>query len=184
VALTKANVVSFVQLLAHSKGDDTNTLNEFFDDTMERYAKTTAPYVETYTFNIVSGTSVYAYPSAAVRILAVFHDGKFLPFTPPSNLEMYSSTWRTDTGDPVAWTSFEQDSRNVRMVPEPDANSTNGGVMIYGENRTTDIQDWLVMPQAFEMLYEEFFYPSDHQDKEFAFFCFEIAQTFRALVRL
>lgn len=158
-----------------------------YDDIMERFAKRTAPFVDTEVFTPTVNVEEYAYPSSAVRLLAVLVNGKELPQTSLPELETYSKDWRAsavDLGTPIAYTFAERDARQVRIFPRPDSTTADGGTFLFAEKRSTDIPDWLALPIVFLILAEEFAYPSDHQDLEFAKVCAAVGDFLRQLVRM
>jgi hypothetical protein len=182
--MTEAQLTAFVQLLAHSKGSAT-TLAYFFDDAMEALAKTSAPFVGTDTDTTVAATAVYSYPTGAVRILAVFIDGELLPYATFMDLENYSTTWKNATASDthLAWTTEEQDAKTIRIWPTPSA-GTKTITFLFATTRTTDLPEFCILPIAFEMLYQEFAYPSDHQDFEFSQLCKEFSAVLKTLIRI
>jgi len=171
MSVTKANITTLAQYLCQSKANAT-TFADYFDkvsDELARWPK--PPQVATATFNIVSATAAYSFQTAAVEVLAVFAKERELSLQSISDLEVYSKTWQTDTGDPYAYTFEDQLSRKYLMYPIPDENDTNGGRELYSQSPTSGIVEWLSLPLAFLTMAQEFTYPSDHQDKEFADNC-------------
>jgi hypothetical protein len=184
MVMTRTNVLNLADSLAHSKGDS-DTMTDSFDALLERLARTTAPFVETANYTPTDGTAEYSYPSAAVILLAVFHGAKQLPLTSLSELEAYDADWRdADEGTPVAYSFTERDARKVLLFPTPSTTASDGGTFLYGEQRTTDIPVFVALYIAFEILAEEFAYPSDHQDKEMAEMCAAMAKVLKQLVEV
>jgi len=183
--MTEAQLTAFVQLLAHSKGSAT-TLAYFFDDAMEALAKTTAPFVATEAFNISDSTATYSYPTAAIRILAVLIDGEQIPYATFADLENYSTTWQSaaESDTTLAWTTEDQDARTIRIWPTPINDNNGAGLFLFSTTRTTDLPEFCILPVAFEMLYQEFAYPSDHQDFEFSQLCKEFSGVLKTLIRI
>jgi len=180
MTMTRANVITFVNLLAHGKGD-TDLMPEAYDDALDRLGRSSSPFVETEAFTPEDGTAEYSYPTKAVALLAVFHGANQLLEASSKELEAYDEDWRdADEGTPIAFSFYERDADKVLLFPTPDTTAASGGTFLFSENRTTDIPNWLVLPLAFEILAEEFAYPSDHQDTEFASMCAEMGQILKA----
>ena len=182
MTMTRANVVTLTNLLAHGSGD-ADLMPDAYDDALDRFGRSSAPFVDTANYTPTDGTVEYSYPATAVALLGVFHGAKQLLEASGAELEAYDEDWRATadtTGTPVAFSFFERDADKVLLFPTPDTTTSNGGTFLYSENRTTDIPEWLVLPLVFDILAEEFSYPSDHQDKEFAAMCNEMAQILKA----
>ena len=83
-------------------------------------------------------------------------------------------------------------NRNV-ILAKPDFDGGIGGAdwaanypddalaLIFSEDRSTDIEDYFVLPITFDCIAREFAYPSDHQDLAYAGVCAELAQLLYAL---
>jgi hypothetical protein len=184
--VNKTAILDLCKDLAQEIGDST-TLGVAYDDVMERLAKTTVPFVDTASFTPTDGSSTYPYPASAVEILGVFNSGKQLPYAVLPELEAYDDAWRTtDAAEdtPIAYSVTEKNAREIRLFPTPNATDVDGGAFLFSELREDDIPDFLVLPVVFMILSEEFAYPSDHQDLEFAKVCASVAAFFRQLVRL
>ncbi len=180
MTMTAANIRTLADNLAHSN-TDSNLLTQSTEDVFDRLARSSAPFVDTETYTPTDGTAEYSYPSSAIVILATFHGAKQLPVASSKELEAYDEDWRAaDEDTPVAATFYERDARKVRLFPTPSTTASNGGTFLFAETRTTDIPEWLALPIAFMLLAEEFAYPSDHQDKEMAGACKQMADFLRA----
>jgi len=182
MTMTRANIVTFADTFAHDTGTDM-TLEDSFDDILDRFARSSAPFVDTETFTPTDGTAEYSYPTTAITILAIFHGATHLVVASSSELEAYDEDWRATAatgGTPIAYIFYEGDSRAVRLFPTPDTTEVDNDTFLFGENRTTDIPEWLALPIAFEMLAEEFAYPSGHQDKEMSEACLGMAGFLKA----
>jgi hypothetical protein len=108
------------------------------------------------------------------------------------DLEAYSKEWRTDSGDPLAYTQDIITARSYRLYPEPDFTSDplipihgqpwgedfpdDSLVLIYSDNREAHIPEFYSLPIAFDTLFREFSYPSDHEDQEFSTICQELSK--------
>jgi len=182
MGLTQANITDLANSLAHSKGD-ADTLAASYEDIMERLARTTAPFVNSATYNPTDGTAEYSYPTAAIVLLAVFHSATQLPEALPSELEACDADWRSaDEATPVVHTFADRDGRKVRLWPTPAATVPAGGTFVFSELRASDISEWLGIPIALEVLSEEMAYPSDHQDMEFATLSLEVARMLKSFM--
>ena len=184
MAMTRAQIITLADSLAHGASAST-PLQDSFDDVLERLAKTTSPFINTETFSPTDGTAEYSYPASAVMLLAVFHGAKQLPIVTGKELEAYDEDWKATAaseGTPIVATYHERDARKVRLFPTPDTTATNGGTFVFAENRTTDIPVWLALPIIFEMLADDFSYPSSHQDKEMAQVCQDMAEILKGFV--
>lgn len=178
MVMSRAQIVTLADSLAHGVSASAS-LQDSFDDVLERLARTTSPFVDTETYTPTDGTAEYSYPSSAVVLLAVFHGAVQLPLTNVKELEAYDEDWRATaatTGTPVAHSFTERDARKVLLFPTPDTTAAAGGTFLFAEQRTTDIPVWLALPIIFEMLSEDFAYPSDHQDKEMSEVCAQMAE--------
>jgi hypothetical protein len=180
MTMTRANVVTLTNLIAHGSGDS-DLMPDAYDGALDRLARSAAPFVDTEAFTPTDGTAEYSYPSTAVALLGVFHGAKQLPQASSKELEAYDEDWRgADEGTPVVFSFYERDADKVLLFPTPDTTASDGGTFLFSENRTTDIPEWLALPIVFDILAEEFSYPSDHQDKEYAAMCGEMAQILKA----
>ena len=180
MTMTRTEIIGLADDLAHSVAEDI-TMTQSYDDILDRLARTTSPFVADEAFTPTDGTAEYDYPTNAVMLLGVFHNGKHLIPVSSGELEAYSASWRaTAEQDPVVYTVFEEDARSIKLFPTPSDTDADGGLFLFAENRTTDIPEWLVLPIVFEILAEEFAYPSDHQDKEFAAACLTMSQFLKA----
>ena len=180
MTMTRANVITLTNLFAHGSGD-ADLMPDAYDDALDRIARASSPFVDTEAFTPSDGVAAYSYPSTAVTLISVFHGAKQLIKASSRELEAYDEDWRdADEDTPVAFTFYEQDADKVLLFPTPSTTAASGGTFLYSENRTTDIPEWLVLPIVFDILAEEFSYPSDHQDKEYAAMCGEMAQILKA----
>lgn len=181
---TKTTICSLADDLAHGKGV-TGSLEQWYDHTLERLAKGPAPFVETEAWTPTDGTKEYSWPSSAIRILAMFHGDNELQFASSKQLEAYSDTWRSeDEAPPHVYTYYESDAGKVQVHPTPSDTVSDGGDFLFAEQTTGDIPDWLVLPIVFDMLAEDFSHPSDHQDKEFAASCANMAEFLRSFTEV
>ncbi len=193
MALTKAQLTTFASLICHAE-HDTTTFSQFFDDIIDELGKAPKPVFAEYAFEaIVSGTDEYSYETKMLRPIAIFFDDMLLSETGEKELEAYSATQQSDTGDPVAYTLENVDARKYRVYPIPDANGSISGAnwstgypdgalaLIFVEDRSTDIEDYYALPITFDCIAREFAYPSDHQDVEYAKVCADLAKLMHVL---
>lgn len=177
--MNRGEIISLANDFIHDVGA-LSTLEESYTDTLERFAKGSAPFVDSESFTPTDGVSEYSYPSSAVTILGVFYGTRHLAFASAKDLEAYSADWRSTAEDePYVFTFYEEDARTVKIFPTPSTTTVDGGTFLFSEQRTLDIADWIVLPIIFEMLFEELSYPSDHQDKEMATVCATLGRFFR-----
>ena len=59
MTMTRANLVTLADNLAHGKGDST-TLQDSYDDVLDELARGTAPFANTEAFTPTDGTAEYA----------------------------------------------------------------------------------------------------------------------------
>lgn len=90
--------------------------------------------------------------------------------------------------------------RAFQLIPIPDTDSgdfsfpnaapfgedypTGAGVMVYTDQRTTDLPEWISIYIAFRVLTKEFARPSDHQHTDFSEACAEFAEVLWQLAGL
>ena len=193
MSLNKAQLTTFASLICHAELD-TTTFSQFFDDVIDELKDAPKPVFADYAFEaIASGVDEYSYETTMLRPIAIFFDDALLSKTGEKELEAYSATQRSDTGDPVAYTLENVDARKYRVYPIPDANGAIGGAdwasnypdgalaLIFVEDRSTDIEDYYVLPITFDCIAREFAYPSDHQNVDYAKVCANLAKLMYAL---
>lgn len=173
--MTKSTIDTLVDDLCHDLGNATE-IAVFHDDVMEELSKSPgSPFVDYATISVVSGTSQYDFPSDAIRLLAIFYEGAHLSPSTIPDLEAYDKDWLTLTGDPWAFTPEDRSFRKYRLFPEPDS-SGDDGTILYTETRDSDIEDWVALGMAHDILAKEFAWPSDHQDVAYASICNTVAK--------
>lgn len=188
MSLTKAQLTTFASAVCHAQLDAT-TFSQFFDDVIDELGRSPSPPFAEYAFEaIVSGTDEYSYEATMLRPLHIFFGDLLLVEASQQVLEAYSKTQQSDTGDPVAFTLSGIDSRKYRVYPIPDANGSIAGAnwaanyptaalaLIFVEDRSTDIEDYYVLPITFDCLTREFAYPSNHQDIDYAKVCADLSK--------
>lgn len=188
MSLTKAQLLTFAGTLCHDL-DDSTTLGVFFDDVIYKLGQfTNPPFVEWAQEKINSGTADYSYETDMIRPLYIIMEEKEIFESSEDDLEAYDYEWRAATGVPYAYTEDIITARKYKLVPKPDFTSGTAGsnwgstypddilALIYAQDRDSDIEDYFVLPIAFDILNAEFTYPSDHQDLTYAARCAEIAE--------
>lgn len=175
--MTSSTIKALAQDLCHDKADSSE-MDTYISDTVEQICKMpNCPLVDTDTAASTSGTSDYVFPAAAVRIVTIFYNEIPLSYATVTELEAYDDDWRALTGDPRFFTIEDVDARKYTLVPQPDT-SSDDIVVMFTDNRATDIEDWLGVHIALSALSREFARPSDHQDVAFSAACNEAAQLF------
>lgn len=188
MALTKAQLTTFASTICHAE-HDTTTFSQFFNDVIDELAQLpNPPFAEAAFEAATSGTDEYSFETTMLRPLAIFFEDELLSEVSQAELEAYSKTQQTDTGDPVAYTLEAIDARKYRVYPIPtgsgDVGSANWAAsypsdafaLIFTEDRSTDIEDYYALPITFDCIAREFAYPSDHQDVEYAKLCASLAK--------
>jgi hypothetical protein len=186
MTLSKTNITNLANSLAHSLGG-TNTLSEAYDRVLDRLARTSSPLVTVSAFTPTDGTKAYNTPTGAAKLLAVFArpDGSSdmleLYEAQQKDLEALDITWRdtqTTEGDPIAYTKADETGgfNYINLFPTPDTTVASGGNYLYADNaETSAVPEHIILPIVYEILAEEFAYPSAHQDMEFSVVCREVA---------
>lgn len=194
MVMTRTQIVTLANSLAHSLGDAATTLPDSFDSILDRLGKTSCPFISTATWSPTAATFIYSYPSTAVKLLAVIApiEGASsntidLPLIEYKENEAYDKVWASQSGvsaraTPRVYKHTRKDARTFSTYPIASETQTDEGLLIFSENRTTDIPVWLALPIVCEMLAEEFAYPSDHQDLEASKLWQQLADILKAFV--
>lgn len=140
---------------------------------------------------ITSGTAEYDLPATATSILAAFYDTKALGAANTSDVKEYSSTWKDDTGTPLAYMMDDTTARTFRLYPIPDTDSgdfsfptgtplgtdypDDAVLLIFGSNRDDKVPADIGAYVALSTLAREFSRPSGHQDRNFSEACKKLA---------
>lgn len=175
--------------------DDTTARARYYADVvfqngLTREASTNAEFIA-----VTEATAVYAFPTAAIRLLAVIFDDHQLRPTLRRALEAYDSAWRSRKGTPRSWLTQDEDTRTFRLVPVPPQDGQAIGTstpfigafpaenltVVYTEN-VTDVLPWDELWVALEVLSREYGRESDHHDPMFATTAYQLAQLIRAMV--
>jgi hypothetical protein len=182
MTVSKTNITDLAQVFCQSEAD-TTTIAAYFDEVIEDIARTDKPpFTAIATFNITDSTSVYAFQTAAIEIIALFFEGRQLSKAKVHELEAYDIDWRTVEGDPLTYLMEEQDSREYRLFPTPDADSASGGTEVHSTAPATSIQEWYALYIAFAVLAQEFAYISKHVDSLFVEACSTVRDVLGALL--
>ncbi len=183
MALTRANIVDFANVIAGGAGS-TVTMNRAYAEVTQNLAQRfEPPLVETTTFTVSSGTASYSLPSTGVKLVGLFNENTQLTQVNSIELESYNREWRASSTDaPKVYYVDEDTLRSVRLFPSPSTGST--GTWLVSVAPIADIPDYMGLYIAFAVLEREFSHPSDHQDKTFSKLCGDIAQIFGMLVGL
>jgi hypothetical protein len=199
---TRSEVLQIIMETSRQQAE-LNQVSIFLDEVLIELASgPNPPMTGALLFKLTAGTASYTLPGGAFSVCHAFYRDYRLRRTDHRQYENYSSTWRTDTGDPWAYSSdLEALSQaadgfmkfRIRFFPTPTVTSVSGSlpeplganypdyhaVLIYGEKRDTYIPDWIVYYIVFEVLYREFSRPSDHRDVPFALVCKDVASLFK-----
>jgi hypothetical protein len=138
----------------------------------------------------------YAFPSTAIRILAVLYDHRHLRPIMRRGLESYDPAHRAREGRPAAFTTQDEDQRTLRLIPVPDVDGLAVGALdplvdpeFPGNNLTlvytaavTDVAPEDELWLALEVLAREFGHESDHYDPQFSKLARQLATMLRAMV--
>lgn len=191
--MTRSEIKTLCQDLCLDQADD-NTLDQFYDDTIESLAKRSGFPVAGVEFVAASdGTAEYNFPTNAILELAIFFDDQQLSFCSPTDLMIYDSDWYTTstTGTPFAYTKLTN-PRTFIVYPASDTDSDafifshgepfgqdfpdNAFTVFFTSKRETDIPDTVALAIAFKTLSLEFSYPSDHMDVAFSNMCASVGE--------
>ena len=185
--MTRDEILTLTKSLALQLSE-TDTIDNFINDVFyELGLRLHPPFVQAEIKAITSGTSEYTFESNMLKVVYLIMFDELLSQSAEIDLEAYSKTWRTDTGDPLAYTQDIITARSYRLYPNPDFTSDplipiNGQpwgedfpddslVLIYSDNRESNILEFYALPISFDTLFREFSYPSDHEDQEFSAIC-------------
>lgn len=196
--MTRDQIISLATELAHSL-HDADTLDTYTNDIFHELAMLPSPQMtEAFLGSVTSGTATYSFESDMLRIVyAIMHDELLSPVV-EADLEAYSATWTTASGTPTQFTQDMLTARTYLLYPIPNFTSSplipthgepfgedypaNSLVLIYADDRETDISSIYALPIAFDALSREFTYPSDHTDLNFAGLSLAISQLFYQLL--
>jgi len=168
-----------------------STLDTFANDVMHELAlRPSPPFVKAAVKALTSGTATYSFESDMLKLVHAIMEDEILSPVSQDSLDAYSASWTTATGTPVAFTQDEITARTYLLYPIPDFTSdavagpeplgedwpNDSLVLIYSDDRESDIPNPFGLPIAFDSLSREFAYPSDHTDTDFSTACTQIAQ--------
>lgn len=178
---------------------DADTLPRFIDDVFNEQAFSPTPQMlKAEIKKLTSGTATYAFETDMLKLVAAFYDDELLSLTTVDELNSYSTSWPSDSGDPKAITQDELDARNYTVYPNPSSTSddsipihgepygedfaSNSLTIIYSDNREASIPEIFALPFILEALAREFSYPSSHADADYAEICRTLSTLFTSLI--
>lgn len=187
--MSKATIKSLVSDLAFSMNDEATT-EEHYVDSIRGLAQ--MDYLtEARLIQSTEGTSTYVIPDDIVRILEIFHDTSKLGREEISSLQSWNSEWRDEEGTPHSYVVEQLGKKTIRVVPTPDKSSSDfsfalgagfgtdfpeNSLLVIHSETPSDVQDWLDLPVALDILGREFTHESDHQDIQFGALCKQFSQ--------
>lgn len=197
--MSRATTITYANTLLDSLGDTTQ-LGQYYDEITMEIARGTWPDVVSMVGadfrQGVTGTSLYLFPDAAIRLLSVHYDRLQLAEASPSEADAYDREWRVTRGEPVAYTMADEADNTIRVVPVPDVTGesptgitpvdfgaatwpSNNVAFVYTTNTSvhTDEEMWL----ALEMVARELARDSNHHDEEAAGLAKTLADLFRKM---
>jgi len=181
---TKANIITLTGVLGSGLQNAT-TMSQFFDDIIRAIGLSPLPiFFNNAEVALVAATTTYNFEAAALKLTdAIMHDS-LISMVTEEELDTYSQTWRDAADDtPIALTQ-DHLSRQYTLYPGPNAAAAATKLTIfYTENKSANFPEYYALPLAFETLFREFSYPSDHQDSEFSESCLVISQFLHAILR-
>lgn len=198
--MPKTNVLALVDVLAGTRSDSaslatTATRDAYYDEMVSEHGLVREGQMDASFVAATKGDATYAFPAAAVRVLAWIYDAVTLRPTNRRALEAYDSDWRNREGSPRSYTTQSEDARIVRVVPVPAVTGDTIGVAtpfsgtfpngnftaIYTDG-SDDHPVWDELWMALDVLSREFARDSDHYDAEFATAASQLASVVRILV--
>ncbi len=196
--MTRAEVLVILNELALDLGD-ADSLTIFFDETLRLLALSEEPpWCKAEIKALSSGTNTYAFEDDMLQIIEMIMHDELLSYASEKSLDAYSEDWQADTGTPTDYTTDNVAPRYYRLYPEPDFSSdaiipTHGQpwgedwpddslALIYADYRESDILDIFALPISFISIAQEFSYPSDHTNLEYATVCKGIVSLLSMLV--
>jgi hypothetical protein len=196
--MTRDEIITLAGNFAMSL-QDADTLDIFMDDIFENNAALPQPhFVKAEMFFLTSGTDTYSFDDEMLRIVYAIMFDELLSPADEAALDAYAATWQAATGTPVAITQDSITARQYRLYPTPDFDSSplipaHGApwgedfpddvlVLIYADDRETDIPTPYAIPLALDATAREFAYPSPHTDIAFAATCSAVAELIYRLI--
>lgn len=183
---TQTELETFAGTLCYDLDAATN-LTQFVNDVIDELGKKSNPPFVSQAFEKVTATvATYSYETLMIRPVAIFYNDQQLSEASDADLQAYTEGWADDTGTPHSFTESNITARTYKLYPIPDTTGAtpsgwdntfvvNNISIFYSEDRSTDIESYYLLPIAFDALFREFSYPSDHNDQAFASVCSEIA---------
>jgi len=198
--MTRAELITLAGSLAKDL-DNADTIDVFINEVFRDNAFKPEPLMAEAAIKALTATTAeYSYESDMLRIIYAIMEDILLSPVSEQSLDAYSTTWNTDTSKPNMITEDDVDARKYLLYPIPDTTSSalipahgepygedfpdDSLVLIYSDDRETDISPIYSLPFAFDSLYREFIYPSDHTDESFANTCFLLSRLLYQLTEI
>ena len=193
--MSKASVLTLIQDLSLSTADAT-AIERYYRDVV--YDLAAGGWLAQAT--LVATTAQlgsYSMPDTSVSLLGLFYDDRQLTEEGLRSLEAFDSHWRDIRGVPIVYVVEGETEGSFLLVPTPEIASKDFIFMfgrpfgvefpeyalavVHTETRD-DLPAWLELPVAFKVLALEFMRESDHQDKDFAAACGQLAVVLLTMV--
>lgn len=123
--MSRATTIAYANTLLDSLGDTTQ-LTTYYDNVVLEIALGRWPdvvsLVDAAHVAVVAEDGVYAFPTAAIRVIGLHYDARELAEATPGEADSFDRQWRITRGEPLAFVTSGEDHRDVRLVPVPAAN--------------------------------------------------------------
>lgn len=159
--------------------EGTLAVDRYFDAVMRDLAWT-EDLIEVSTDTIFAGQTSTTLSAVAVKIVAVFFNGRQLDQISLRSLESFDPRWRDQKGEPVAYTTEGELTKTIRPYPTPDSDGT---LTIFHTQIQVAVPQWLELPIAFEILSREYGRESNHRDDTFSQLCSQVSGLLLKMVR-
>lgn len=159
--------------------EGTLAVDRYFDAVMRDLAWT-EDLIEVSTDTIFAGQTSTTLSAVAVKIVAVFFNGRQLDQISLRSLESFDPRWRDQKGEPVAYTTEGELTKTIRFYPTPDSDGT---LTIFHTQIQVAVPQWLELPIAFEILSREYGRESNHRDDTFSQLCSQVSGLLLKMVR-
>lgn len=201
--MDRTDIKTIAQNLAFSELPSIDTLDRYLSDVFDILGLSAKqpPCVQAALKAFTLGVDGYTFEADILRIIYMLFSNYLMHPVNERELNVYDSTWYNDSNDnPRVYVIADRTARTYTVYPPPAVNSSayiptvgepfgddypaNNAVIIYSDNRITNIPDIYALPSAFDALAKEFTYPSDHEDTDFAAGCEIVSNLLYALVGL
>ncbi|MCH7761304.1 hypothetical protein IIA15_07915, partial [candidate division TA06 bacterium] len=149
--MSKVGALQFVTDLSLGQADSAIS-DKFFDDVIFDLSKDQWFTAVTFLSQFVA-TSEYGLPTDVINIIAIFSENRMLFKATERELEFQSPHWRSEVGQPIAYSTENEDDGNFRLykIPNFDGSLTVLHTRILDPDAAppatpTDIPDWLELP--------------------------------------